>query len=361
VNTHINIGQLVSKRAFLHPEKLAVNETLANRRYSYAEMNARVNRAAGMLGSLGLGEGDRVALLTCNGHEFLEAFFSIAKIGLVAVPVNWRLTAREVSYILKDCGARSIIFDSEFSSTIEEIKKQGEKASVIEHWLEVQGNELDFALDYEQLLLSQEAEEPPVTAGGDDNLFIMYTSGTTGLPKGAVHTHNTAFWSVLNFSVSTGMYFDDVHLVFLPLFHIAALVSTLTALYNGNSLVVLRSFDPQRSESLIVDEKISTSFAVPAMLNFMLQVSDFEKYDWSFLRWFMSGGAPLPVDTIRAYKKVGIDVIQAFGMTEACGVVCGLGPEDGMRKAGSVGKAYVHTDLRIVNPDDVDLPAVKDG
>lgn len=361
MDRRINIGQFISKRAYLHPDKLALNDALAGRRYSYAELNARVNRAAGVVSSFKLAKGDRVALLTCNGHEFLEAFFAIAKLGLVAVPINWRLTAREISYILKDSGASTIIFDSEFCTTIEEIYKQGRQASDIEHWLEVRGNEVGFALDYEQLLSFQGAEEPPVAVGGDDNLFIMYTSGTTGHPKGAVHTHNSALWSVLNFSVSLGMYFDDNHLVFLPLFHIAALVSALTALYNGNSLVVLRSFDPQKSWSLILDEKISTSFAVPAMLNFMLQVPDFEKYDWSSLRWFMSGGAPLSVETIKAYKKVGIAATQAFGMTEACGVVCGLGPEDGMRKAGSVGKAYVHTDLRIVDREGFDLPAGKEG
>jgi len=361
MEAHINIGQFVSRRAYMHPDKLAVNDALAERRYGYADLNTRVNRVCGALSSLGLVKGDRVALLAYNGHEFLEAFFAIAKIGLVAVPVNWRLTTREISYILKDCGVKSIVFDSGFSSTIEEIHNEAEQGVSIKSWLELRGNQLDFARDYEQLLSVQGTEEPPVTAGGEDNLFIMYTSGTTGLPKGAVHTHNSVFWSAINYSVTAGMYFNDIHLVFLPLFHIAALISTVTALYNGNSLVVLRSFDPQKSWTLIVDEKISTSFAVPAMLNFMMQVPDFEKYDWSSLRWFMSGGAPLAVETIKAYKKVGIDITQAFGMTEACGSLCMVGPEDGMRKAGSVGKAYFHTELRIVDPDGKDLPAGKEG
>jgi len=110
-----------------------------------------------------------------------------------------------------------------------------------------------------------------------------------------------------------------------------------------------------------VDEKISTSYAVPAMLDFMLQVPDFEKYDWSSLRWFMSGGAPLSVETIKAYKKVGIEITQAFGMTEACGAVCMVGPEDAMRKAGSVGKAFVHSHLRIVSSDGEDMLADEEG
>ena len=103
---HINIGQLISKRAYLHPDKLAVNDSLADRRYSYVELNARANRVFGVLSSVGLVKGDRVALLTYNGHEFLEAFFAIAKAGLVAVPINWRLTPGEISYILNDCGVK---------------------------------------------------------------------------------------------------------------------------------------------------------------------------------------------------------------------------------------------------------------
>jgi len=361
MNTHVNIGQFVLKRAYLHPDKLVLNDALADRRFSYAEFNNRVNRVCAALTSIGLVKGDRVALLAFNGHEFLEAFFAIARAGLIAVPVNCRLTSTEITYILKDCGARAMIFDSEFATSIEEIQKMGEEGSDIESWLEVRGNQVDFARDYERLISSQGIEEPPVTAGGEDELFIMYTSGTTGFPKGAVHTHNSVFWSVLNYSVTTGMNFDDTHLVFLPLFHIAALVGAVSALYSGNSLVVLRSFNPQESWSFIVDEKISTSYAVPAMLDFMLQVPDFEKHDWSSLRWFMSGGAPLSEETIKAYKIVGIDVTQAFGMTEACGAVCMVGPEDGMRKAGSVGKAFFYTDLRIVNPDGEDLPAGKEG
>jgi len=361
MNTHINIGQFISKRAYLHPHKLAVKDVLAGRHFSYAELNTRVNRICAALSSLGLARGDRVALLLFNGHEFLEVFFAIAKTGLVAVPINCRLVPGEISYILKDCEAKTIIFDSEFSATIEAIQKRGPQGSVIENWLEVRGCEVDFAGEYEQLSSLQATEEPPLTAGGDDNLFIMYTSGTTGLPKGAVHTHHSVLWSVLNYSVTTGMHFDDNHLVSLPLFHIAALVSMITALYNGNTLVVLRSFDPKKSWSLLTDEKISTSFAVPTMLDFMLQVSNFANADWSSLRWFISGGAPLSVGTIMAYKNIGIDVTQAFGMTEAGGAVCMLGSDDGMRKAGSVGKAYFFTEIRIVDPDGKDLPAGDEG
>ena len=155
MEAHINIGQFVSRRAYMHPDKLALNDALAERRYGYVDLNTRVNRVCGALSSLGLVKGDRVALLAYNGHEFLEAFFAIAKIGLVAVPVNWRLTTREISYILKDCGVKSIVFDSDFSSTIEEIHNEAEQGVSIKSWLELRGNQLDFARDYEQLLSVQ--------------------------------------------------------------------------------------------------------------------------------------------------------------------------------------------------------------
>lgn len=361
MKVQFNIGDIVSKRAYMHPDKQAINDALAERRFSYVELNSRVNRLCAALHALGLAKGDRVALLMYNGHEFLEAFFAIAKSGLVAVPISWRLTPDEIGYMLQDCGAHAVIFDSELGAAVAECRQRGEGVNAIASWIELRGHGRDFALDYEQVIMAQPDDEPPSSAGGEDNLFIMYTSGTTGLPKGAVHTHNSMFWSTLNFSVTAGMHFDDNHLVSLPLFHIAALISSVTALYNGNTLVVLRSFDPAKNWKLIVDERIATSFAVPAMLKFMLQVPDFETYDWSSLRWIMSGGAPLAVETIEAYKRVGIDVTQAFGMTEACGSLCMVGPDDGKRKAGTVGKAYFHTSLRIVDSDGSDLPPGEAG
>ena len=130
MNVQINIGEFISRRAYMHPDKLSLKDAQAGRRYSYAELNSRVNRVCAALDSIGLAKGDRVALLTYNGHEFLEAFFAIAKGGLVAVPVNWRLTPREIAYILKDCGVKAIIFDSEFASAVEEIQQQGAEGSV---------------------------------------------------------------------------------------------------------------------------------------------------------------------------------------------------------------------------------------
>ncbi|NND00867.1 MAG: long-chain fatty acid--CoA ligase [Gammaproteobacteria bacterium] len=361
MSSDINIGDFLTTRAHLNPHKEALFDVVADKRYTYEEINRRANRMCNAVLSLGLEKGDRIALLAYNGHEFLESFFGPAKAGLVIMPLNWRLTAEELSFILKDGGAKAIIYDADFSAVVEQIHSRGEDGSTLQHWIEIGEQPADFALSYEKTLADQSDEEPADKAEKDDNLFIMYTSGTTGLPKGVVHTHETVFWGVLTGANTSDGRFTDKYLLILPLFHVGALQPLMTCLYGGNTLVVLRSFDPQQTWALIEQEKITTCLAVPAMLNFMLAVPDFEKYDWSTLRWIMSGAAPLPVSTILAYKELGIEIHQVYGLTETGGPACLIGPDDAARKIGSTGKAFFHTKVRIVGEDGKDLPAGEAG
>jgi len=136
----------------------------------------------------------------------------------------------------------------------------------------------------------------------------MYTSGTTGNPKGVVHTHTTVMWALLTLANTADIHFADRYLVLLPLFHVGALTPALGAVYKGNTLVILRSFDPARTWALIEEERITTTLAVPAMLGFMLQVPDFQRHDWSSLRSITSGAAPVPVTTIDSYMDLGIEI-----------------------------------------------------
>ena len=183
MSTNVNIGEFLRTRAFLNPGKEALYDIAAERRYSFTELNERANQACSMLGSLGLAKGDRVALLTYNGHEFLESFFGPAKAGMVIMPLNWRLTAEELSFILKDGGARAIVFDADFAPVIEQLQAMGAEGSCVEHWIGIGDHGLDFVQDYEALLQRQAGTAPAASAGDDDNLFIMYTSGTTGNPN----------------------------------------------------------------------------------------------------------------------------------------------------------------------------------
>jgi acyl-CoA synthetase (AMP-forming)/AMP-acid ligase II len=361
MSTDINIGDFLATRAFLNPNKEALYDVTADKRYNFRELNDRANQACAVLQSKGLAKGDRVALLAYNGHEFVECFFGPGKAGMVIMPLNWRLTAEELSYILKDGGARALVFDRDFAPVVEQIRAMGAEGSDIEHWIGIGDDLPDFADSYEALLAIEEPSEPPEKASEDDNLFIMYTSGTTGHPKGVVHTHNTVMWALLTLANTSDIRFTDKYMVLLPLFHVGALTPMIGTVYKGNTMVILRNFDPRRAWELIEEERVSTTLAVPAMLLFMLQVPDLQQFDWSSLRFITSGAAPLPVSTINAYMDLGIEVHQVYGMTETCGPACLIGPDDAVHKIGSTGKSFFHTRVRIVDDSGRGLPPGEPG
>jgi len=279
MSTDVNIGDALTTRAYLNPRKEALFDVASEQRFTYSELNARANQVSHALQAKGLGKGDRVALLAYNGHEFLESFFGPAKAGVVIMPLNWRLTADELSFILKDGGATALVFDADFAPVVEQIRSKGAEGSDIEHWICIGDDKPDYAEDYDSLLAAQNSQEPEEKASADDNLFIMYTSGTTGNPKGVVHTHNTVLWALLTLSNTADIHFTDRYLVLLPLFHVGALTPMIASIYKGNSMVILRNFDPQKTWALIEEEQISTTLAVPAMLGFMLQVPDLQRFD----------------------------------------------------------------------------------
>ena len=270
-----NIGLYLSKRAHLNPDMEAVVDPATSRRFTYDEIDQRANRVANAIKELGVGKGDRVALLLMNGVEFYESFFALAKIGAICVPLNWRLVADELSYILKDADAAMLIYGSDFAELAADIQGRGAGATDIVHWIELsEGNERNaFASEYEDFLNQGSAEEPENDAGDDDDLFIMYTSGTTGLPKGALHTHNTIAWALITVSATADIRFRDRSSIALPMYHIGALHPVLNAVYNGATVVLLRQFDPKLMWEITAQEKINITLAVPAMLNFMLMVN----------------------------------------------------------------------------------------
>jgi len=357
-----NLGLFLAKRALLNPSLEAFVDTHSGRRFSFAELDRRANRTANFLArELRVKKGERVALLLMNSPEFLETFFAIAKLGAVCVPLNWRLVADELQFILKDSGSRTLIYGGEFAQTVAELEKR--KATEVRSWVQV-GDEpkrREWSLSYDALQQAASSEEPSVPAADDDLLYIMYTSGTTGLPKGAVHTHATAMWGVLTIAATAELRFKDRYLVSLPLFHVGALTPLTGNVYRGITSVVMRAFDPTRVWELIQSERITVALKVPAMLNFMLQTYDPKKYDISSLRWIMSGAAPVPVTLIEAYAKLGIEIHQVYGLTESCGPACLIGPDEAIAKAGSTGKAFFHTDVRVVDENLRDVQPGQQG
>ena len=309
------IGSWLTKRELLSGDREAIVEK--PRRLTYRELNRRVNRLAAWLLNSGLKYGDRCAYLAYNGIEVVELIFAAAKIGLILVPLNWRLAARELSFILSDSGTETLFLDAEFTKTVEAFKK-GEGSKIKRKV--VIGGQAEEAEPYEKALAqgSEEEPDPMEKVTLDTPHIIMYTAGTTGLPKGAVLTQGCSFWNAVNLELDMNFQPMDRDLLVLPMFHIGGIgLFTLPMIHVGGTVVIQRSFDAGETLRLLGDEKITLFFAVPAIFLFLIQHPAFSAEAFRNVRLIMSGGAPLPTSLVRQYHEAGIVLQQGFGMSEA--------------------------------------------
>eukprot|EP01022_Parablepharisma_sp_SALTPOND_P036233 TRINITY_DN9817_c0_g1_i1.p1 TRINITY_DN9817_c0_g1~~TRINITY_DN9817_c0_g1_i1.p1 ORF type:complete len:1018 (-),score=210.37 TRINITY_DN9817_c0_g1_i1:52-3105(-) len=352
------IGLWLTRRAVLCPEREAVVD--GPRRLSYAQLNKRVNQLARALGAAGLRRGDRLSMLALNCLEWVEAVMAAAKLGLILVPLNWRLTPTELAYQLADSQTRHLIFEP---GLYDLAGQAAQDAGLERQW--VLGNKpMGPAGAYEAALAAQSTEEPdpnyPVDL--DLPLLIVYTSGTTGKPKGAVLSQSNCLWNALNLHVDLEFTSADRQLVVLPMFHIGGIgLFTLAMLYVGAAAVVQRSFDPAQIMRRLVAERISLFFGVPSMYLLLMQSSDFEPAAFRRVRMVFSGGAPLPPALIDQYQARGITLQQGYGMSEASPSTTVLAKQWASVKKGSVGRAHFHVQLRVAGPDGRELPVGQVG
>ena len=350
----MNVGEWVTKRTLSYPERLFLKEE-DGREFNNRTFNERVNRMAHALADLGIVKGERVAALMLNSSEFLEIFFACGKTGAIMVPVNFRLAVPELIYILKDSAPHALVYSSDFAEKVQAIKAAG---LPIEHYFRHGGDKLAEDPPIANFAARFSADEPvPVREVTDDDpLFIMYTSGTTGDPKGAVLTHGNILFGAIHSLVGYGVNHTYKSLVVAPLFHIGGLVASATpVIYAGGSLVLQSFYNASEVIKLIQREKINYMFAVPVMFQVMTKSEEWDKADFSHVHYFISGGAPIPTPVIRMYQEEkGVYFVQGYGMTEA-GRLTSLLLEDSIRKAGSVGKELFHLQLRIVDKNDRDV------
>jgi O-succinylbenzoate-CoA ligase len=354
-----NIGLLLAKRAQICPDREAVVEFERDRRFTFAQLNARANRIANALLQQGIVPGDRIATLLKNSVEFVETYFAAAKIGAVVVPVNWRLVAGEIAYILQDSGSSALVYDSDFDGAVADVHSWNHGAVPVKHWIRRENGDQGapvWAIDYETLTSAAATEEPPIGAWDNDNLFIMYTSGTTGRPKGAVHSHEGMLWSQLTSMSTSDMRDGDRWLLALPMFHVGCLSPTSLLVHRGGTGIIMRDLDIGAMFRCIEQEKVTIFMAVPALLQFMLVVPERTQCDISSVRWIATGAAPVPVSLLREYEALGIRIFQAYGLTESCGPGTLLLPEDAEAKVGSCGRPQMHTEIRIVDRDGNTIP-----
>lgn len=346
----VNLGHQLSQRAGLSPDLEYYVEPSTNTRLTYGQMNALSNRCAAVIANCGLQAGDRVALLMQNCLEFVGLFYGAAKLGIVVVPLNTRLTASELSFILSDSGNKALFYGAECTELAAGVKANNEHPMAIESWVQVREGESDDPI-LENLLSTATSDEPEVSAGDDDNLFIMYTSGTTGLPKGVVHTHSTISWAALSWVTTMGLRYQDRTLMPLPMFHVAALTGVIASTLAGATMISMPNFDPMTVWALIKEERVTTGGSVPAILNFMRQVPDFATFESEHFRCFVTGAAPMPKALIEIYKEKNMQVVQGYALTETGGGGTFLLHEYALKKIGSAGAASMFAEVAVRDSD----------
>ena len=348
------IGSWLVKREFLTPAKEAVVD--GEKRLSYRELNRRVNRLSHALLGMDLQIGDRVAILSYNRVEFLEVIMAAAKLGLILVPLNWRLTAPELAFILNDSGAETLFFDAGLVELVESVGDQTPLKQVIAFG----EKDMPRARAYETLIADEPDSEPAIEPAPDldTSHIIMYTAGTTGKPKGALLSQGASFWNALNLNLAMDFTSCDRNLLVLPMFHIGGIgLFTLPMIYDGATVVIQRTFDPVKTLALLREENISLFFGVPAIFLALVQHPEFKAEAFKSVRVVMSGGAPLPVSLVAQYHQAGIVLQQGFGMSEAAPSIATLDKNLALEKAGSIGRAVMHLQARVVDDNMQALPA----
>jgi len=340
----VNIGAFLAKRAMLNPDKeAAVCEDV---RLTWSESNARANQLGYAMQKLGVGHGDRVGLLALNEPEYLDMYFGLGKIGAILVPINYRLAGPEIEYILNDAGVKVFVFGPQYVEVVDSFRNN----VPAEHFVAIMDDPPEWASSYGLLVEKEPTEEPEIVAGGDDVLTILYTSGTTGRPKGAMLTHNNYFFSATNLIATLGDLGENALLV-LPLFHIGGIGNVPLAPQTGIRFIMLKSLDPTRMLELIQEEKVNVFGSVPALLQILKMVPDFEKYDWSSVEKVFVYAAPLPVTLLEEYAEAGIEVRNLYGMTESCGSGTVIDGEHSLLKAGSCGLPEFLAEVKVVDDD----------
>lgn len=341
----------IRRHAERTPDKLALVDLATGDQFTYAALNTRANRLASFLsGELNLQRGDRISILAKNSADYFVVLFACAKAGLILNTLNWRLAVPELAYIAGDCTPRVLLYESEFAGEVAALSMQ----YGFEYFVCLSGTACEEHWTFDDALAAGSPAEfagPRLTY--EDTWAILYTSGTTGRPKGAQVTYGNFLYNAIGMGQAIGLTASDINLLTLPTFHVGGLgLYAGPVLHAGGTVLVMRDFDPEVLLKQIEAWQATVILLVPSMYLMLQGHPGLDDYDLSSMRLWSSGGSPLPPALVHSFSDRGIVIQQGMGMTETGPTVFLVPRADAIRKAGSVGKPVLHTEVCIMDQND---------
>ena len=365
----MNTTEFLSIASAICPDKAAI--VFEGKRYTFSQLNERVNRVGNALLNLGVQKGDRVAMLQVNTNQCVETYFAVAKIGAIYVPLNFRARGNELTYMLNSSESSTLFIGERYIDLVNSIKP--ELASVKNFVsLDSQHDSMQY---YEDMIKSAPADEIIIDIGDEDTTILMYTAGTTGFPKGVMLSHNSFAIYVLENVSPPDPVAEEGNILTVPLYHVAGIQAMMAAIYGGRTLVMERQFEAKEWLGLVEAEKANRAMMVPTMLKQLMDHPEFSKYDLSSLKVITYGAAPMPLEVIRKAVELfpGVSFINAFGQTETASTITILSPEDHnitgteeekekkLKRLSSIGRPMSDVQMKIIDEEGNGLPAGEVG
>ncbi len=355
----MNTTEFLTISTAICPDREAI--IFEGQRYTFSQLNERVNRLANALTILGVKKGDRVSMMQVNTNQCIEVYFAVAKIGGIYVPLNFRAKANELPYMLNTAEANTIFIGDRYLELVESIKPS---LTSVKNFISLD-KKAPGTLYYEDLLAAASPDEIYTEIGDNDTTILMYTAGTTGFPKGVMLTHNSFSIYVLENVSPPDPESTEKNILTVPLYHVAGTQAVMSAIYGGRTIVMERQFDAEEWMTLVETEKVSRAMMVPTMLKQLLDHPNFKKHNLKSLKVITYGAAPMPLEVIK--KAIdsfpGASFINAFGQTETASTVTALTAEDHnltgtpeqkekkLKRLSSIGKPLADVEVKIVDEE----------
>ncbi|MBL0387238.1 long-chain-fatty-acid--CoA ligase [Tumebacillus sp. ITR2] len=343
----MNLSLTLRQSAAQYPDVTAIH--FQGTEMSYAQLDAAVDAFAAGLAHLGLQQGSRVAILLGNCPQFVIAYYAIARMGGVSVPVNPLYKPGELQFILADAGVEAVVAVAPMAPMFQMMRPT---LPTLKHVILV-GGAGEGAVEFSQVAVDP-SQLPPVVVNADDLAVVLYTSGTTGKPKGAMLTHRNLVSNAYQSGTFLGISQSDRIVTVLPMFHVFCMTVSLNApISRGATLIVFPKFSPTEMAKTVIDMQATVFAGVPTMFNFLVQHPEVHAEDLKSLRIAISGGSAMPVAVMQAFeKKFNVQVNEGYGLSEASPVVC-FNPIDGERKPGTIGLPIIDVEVRLAGEDGV--------